>query len=182
MANGNSGQRGIAESGSSRPSTLMIDITGDLVWDLPCVQQASYLEGGLLVWMLPLYLHVNQKSNNEWWWMKMVGVKLNGFIYREDIPVKIVFASLLKKGVDPRFRVDPFSERAWCVSKQIVVTLLKIYNLYMSPLTLVLLNPDISYLCKQCRSRSVGFWRSPLIWICTVCHSVCEFISTIWIK
>ena len=27
-------------------------------------------------------------------------------------------------------------------------------------LTLVLLNPDISCLCKQCRSRSVGFWRS----------------------
>ena len=35
-------------------------------------------------------------------------------------------------------------------------------------LTLVLPNPDISYLCKQCRSRSVGFWRSQLIWICTV--------------
>ena len=29
-------------------------------------------------------------------------------------------------------------------------------------LTLVLLNPDISYLYKQCRSRSVGFWRSQL--------------------
>ena len=28
-----------------------------------------------------------------------------------------------------------------------------IYNL-----TLVLLNSDMSYLCKQCRSRSVGFW------------------------
>ena len=38
--------------------------------------------------------------------------------------------------------------------------------------TLVLLNPDIhvSCLCKQCRSRSVGFWRSQLIWIWTVCH------------
>ena len=24
--------------------------------------------------------------------------------------------------------------------------------------------------CKQCRSRSVGFWRSQMIWICTVCH------------
>ena len=23
---------------------------------------------------------------------------------------------------------------------------------------------------KQCRSRSVSFWRSQLIWICTVCH------------
>ena len=62
---GNSWQRWIAESGSSRPSTLMIDIPGDLVWDLPCVQQASYLEGGSLVWMLPLYLHVNQKSDYD---------------------------------------------------------------------------------------------------------------------
>ena len=49
----------------ARPSTLMIDIPGDLVWDLPCVQQASYLEGGPLVWMLPLYLHVNQKSDYD---------------------------------------------------------------------------------------------------------------------
>ena len=38
------------------------------------------------------------------------------------------------------------------------------------PFTLVLLNPDIPYLCKQCRSRSVGFSRSQLNWICTVCH------------
>ena len=36
-------QRGVAESGSSWLSTLMIDIPGDLVWDLPYVQQASYL-------------------------------------------------------------------------------------------------------------------------------------------
>ena len=53
------------QSGSSRPSALMIDIPGDLVWDLPCVQQASYLEGGPLVWLLPLYLHVNQKSDYD---------------------------------------------------------------------------------------------------------------------
>ena len=55
--------------GDSCDPTLMIDISGDLVWDLPCMQQASYLEGGPLVWMLPLYLHVNQKSNydDKWW-------------------------------------------------------------------------------------------------------------------
>ena len=62
---GNSWQRGIAEIGSSRSSTLMIDIPGDLVWDLPCMQQASYLKGGPLVWMLPLYLHGNQKSDYD---------------------------------------------------------------------------------------------------------------------
>ena len=62
---GSSWRRGIAESGSSRLSTLMIDVPGGLVWDLPCVQQASYLEGGPLMWMLPLYLHVNQKSDYD---------------------------------------------------------------------------------------------------------------------
>ena len=49
-------------------------------------------------------------------------------------------------------------------------------------LTLVLWNPDISCLCKKCRSRSVGFWRSQLIWISTVCHKISEFIATIQIK
>ena len=48
-------------------------------------------------------------------------------------------------------------------------------------LTLVLLNPDIPYLYKPCRSRSVGFWRSQLIWLSTVCHSECELMPTIWI-
>ena len=55
-------------------------------------------------------------------------------------------------------------------------------QVYLNILTLVLLNPDIPCLCKQCRSRSVGFCRSQLIWICTVCHEVCEFIAIILIK
>ena len=42
-------------------------------------------------------------------------------------------------------------------------------------LILVLLNLDMPCLCKQWRSRSVGFCRSQLIWICTICHSVFEF-------
>ena len=61
---GNSWQRGIAEwklSAINRHDRHTVP--GGLVWDLPCVQQASYLEGGPLVWMLPLYLHVNQKSD-----------------------------------------------------------------------------------------------------------------------
>ena len=29
---------------------------------------------------------------------------------------------------------------------------------------------DMPCLSKQCRSRSLGFFRSQLIWICTVCH------------
>ena len=62
---GSSWQRGIAESGSSRLSTLMINKPGDLVWDLPCVQQVSYLEGGPWMWMLTLYLYVDEKSNDD---------------------------------------------------------------------------------------------------------------------
>ena len=42
--------------------------------------------------------------------------------------------------------------------------------------------PGYTLFCKQCRSRSVGFWRSQLIWICTVYYQVCKFIATIWIK
>ena len=58
-------ERDCRECGRSRLSTHMIDIPGDLVCDLPCVQQSSYLEGGPLMWMLPLYLHVNQKSDYD---------------------------------------------------------------------------------------------------------------------
>ena len=36
---------------------------GDQGRDLLCVQLASYLEGGPLMWMMPLHLHVNQKSD-----------------------------------------------------------------------------------------------------------------------
>ena len=50
---GRSWQRGTAESGSQL-STIMTVKPGDLVWDLPCLQQASYLEGGPLMWTLPL--------------------------------------------------------------------------------------------------------------------------------
>ena len=37
-----------------------------LVWDLPCMQQASYLKGGPLMWMLPLYMQVNKKSDYDY--------------------------------------------------------------------------------------------------------------------
>ena len=57
---GSSWQRGGAESGSSQLSTLMIETSADL-GNLAWVQQASYLEGGPLLWILPLYLHINNK-------------------------------------------------------------------------------------------------------------------------
>ena len=62
---GSSWQRGVAESGSSQLSTLMTEIPGDLVWDLSCVQQASCLKGGPLLWIWPLYLHFNKKSDDD---------------------------------------------------------------------------------------------------------------------
>ena len=62
---GSSWQRGIAESESSQLSTLMIETPGDLMWDLPCAQQASCLEGGPLLWIWPLYLQVNQKYDDD---------------------------------------------------------------------------------------------------------------------
>ena len=40
-----------SQRGSFWLQTLMIDTPGDVVWDLPCVQQASYLEGGPVTWM-----------------------------------------------------------------------------------------------------------------------------------
>ena len=50
---------------SVRILTLMTETPEDLVRDLPCVQQASYLEGGPLMWILSLYLHVNKKSDDD---------------------------------------------------------------------------------------------------------------------
>ena len=79
---GSSWQRGIAESGSSWLSTLMIDIPGDLVWDLPCMQQARYLEGGPLMWKLPLYLHLNQKI--RLWWYNDMMVHPSHFLFEHN--------------------------------------------------------------------------------------------------
>ena len=63
---GSSWQRGIAESWSSRLSTLMIDILE--IWRkicYACSKPASYLEGSPMMWMLPLYLHVNKKKSDD---------------------------------------------------------------------------------------------------------------------
>ena len=50
-----------AMSGSSRQLTLKKGAPGDLLW----VQLASYLEGDPLMWMIPLHLHINQKSDYD---------------------------------------------------------------------------------------------------------------------
>ena len=70
---GSSWQRGIAESGSSRLSTLMIEICGDLVWDLPCLQLASYLNGAHWCGCCPCTctLIKNPIMIWLWWWRSM---------------------------------------------------------------------------------------------------------------
>ena len=52
-------------SGSSQQLTPKKGAPGDQVPDLPCVQLASYLEGGPLMWMMPLHLHVNKKTDYD---------------------------------------------------------------------------------------------------------------------
>ena len=49
----------------------------------------------------------------------------------------------------------------------------RLQQIFLGALTHVMLNPYISCLCKQCSSRSVGFWRNTIN---------CEFIATIRIK
>ena len=58
-------RRETAVSGSSRQLTLMKGAPGDQVWSLLCVQLARYLERGPLIWMMPLHLHVSQKSDYD---------------------------------------------------------------------------------------------------------------------
>ena len=53
------------EAYNSRPSRKQ-------VWYLLCLQLASYLERGPLLWMMPLHLHVNQKSEYDEDMMKNV--------------------------------------------------------------------------------------------------------------
>ena len=57
----------------------------------------------------------------------------------------------------------------------LICTAKKLVNCTSSTEVYTILSPslaehDMPCLSKQCRSRSVGFWRSQLIWICTVCH------------
>ena len=53
-------------SGSSRQLTLKKGAPWDQVWDLLCMQLASYLEMGPLMWMMPLHLQANQKSDYDY--------------------------------------------------------------------------------------------------------------------
>ena len=111
--------------------------------------------------------------------------------YRDKI-LRFIFPEMAhfpKKCTDNFFFISPWKHSCWvthniCFHGEMRKIIVWIFLLSAScrfinkckphlknlNLTLVLLNPDIPCLCKQCRSRSVGFWRSQLIWICTVCH------------
>ena len=82
----------------------------------------------------------------------------------QQVPAFIYNKSLLKrdrlkgKNLLPRgtkfylFKVDPFYKGSLNNFERVALL-----NIYHFLLILVLLNPDIPCLCKQCRSRSVGF-------------------------
>ena len=67
-------------SGSSQKLTLKKGTPEDQVRDLLCVQLASYLDRGPLMWMMPLHLHVNQKSdyNMMIYYLILITVRLPG--------------------------------------------------------------------------------------------------------
>ena len=90
-------QRKTAVSGSSPQLTLKKGAPGDQVWDLLCLQLASYLERGPLMWMMPLHLHVNQKSDYDDIWYPGSGVVLDCIDFSSLPPLfqhMIVFNSL----------------------------------------------------------------------------------------
>ena len=76
----------------------------------------------------------------------------------------------LKRVYSNRKDLTPFGSKFFPLREDLFSEAVVFPWAFIFPLTLVLLNPDIPCLCKQCRSRSVGFWRSQLIWLCTVCH------------
>ena len=85
-------------------------------------------------------------------------------------PTSFTFADLYKTYTFTATVRDQRGNAASCQA-QVFVTSKVVFVLY--DLTLVLVIPDMPCLCKQCRSRSVGFWRrNQLIWICTAFHSV----------
>ena len=57
-----------------------------------CVQLARYLEGGPLMWMMPLQLHVNQKSDYD-----MIFVLIRVILYVLEIQT-LSFCSLKNIG------------------------------------------------------------------------------------
>ena len=68
---GNSWQRGIAESGSSRPSTLMIDIPGDLVEICHVCSKPAIWKGAHWYGCCPCTCTLIKNPIMIWWWYEI---------------------------------------------------------------------------------------------------------------
>ena len=90
----------------------------------------------------------------QWVWQCMFCFKnnkknmRNGYTFSGGNSFELIFASLLKRVCSEEKELAPH--------KRSVNPSLDEHNM-----------PCLS---KQCRSRSADFWRSQIIWICTVCH------------
>ena len=63
-----------------------VTVRGSLSGLLQNNSPSSYLEGGPLMWMLPLYLHVNQKSDYDDDMMKDIYAYITAFSLNIGIP------------------------------------------------------------------------------------------------
>ena len=123
------------------------------------------------------------KKLNQWKgendWTKYFTINLDGRMLPDPVGIKPTTSWSLVRRASDRATVPNFLD-IWILSQRGVLLKRRLcFSWTLSPDNA---NPDMPCLCKQWWSRSVGFWRNPLIWICTVCQSVCEFVSTILIK
>ena len=151
---GSSWQRGIAESRSSRLSTLVIDIPGDLVWDLSYVQQASYLEGAHWCGCCPCTCML----------IKNLMMMKTSESDDQDQPTHLLcLIRVFPAHLQYHWSINP-CHAEWIKMPHPLLN----FNQWDYWIQVVDTN---SHNAKQCRSRSVGFWRSQLIWIYTVYKS-----------
>ena len=125
----------------------------------PCHAEWIKMPRPLLIFSLSDYLIQVVDSNSHFNW-QTVQIQMSWLQKPTDLDLHCLQGQDISRF--SRTRVKD------CLWKQRKHKRMKIRGLVL--LTLVLLNPDMPFLCKQCRSRSVGFWRSQLIWIYTVCH------------
>ena len=123
--------------------------------------QHFWIETDILYWAITM-----QRKSSFWTYAETEGSGKPVFSLTKAIPVH------LKMSWSGYCRICCYNTKAY--RYHLNTTYLPCIGTFNSlpslSLTLVLLIPDMPCLYKQRRSRSVGFWRSQLIWICTVCH------------
>ena len=120
-------------------------------------------------------------------------IRVNDTLSRETTPSKLyLFPSGMGLFYKERFCskmeqiLSLYSGRPWCVVKQ-AGSLKKLSRMAavaeIPPSMFLHLNPCPAEPGYSLPLQSVQIqFRSQLIWIYTVCYSICEFTSTIWIK